>query len=183
MAETEATNKDIFQVEGEQCPMCGKNEATFTEYETEDPYAGVIFIFSIKCNACGYKKSDLEFENPGDSAEYTYKVESKQDLDTRVIKSGECEITIPKLGVSIDSTFNGEFFVSNVEGVLNRFVKQLNFLKDGEDEKEVRKRIKNLLKKFDKVLHGDESVTIKMKDLSGNSAIISDKTVVKKIKA
>lgn len=182
MVETDTQSKDIFQVDGEQCPMCGKKEATFTEYETEDPYAGVIFIFSLKCNSCGYKKSDLEFENPGSPAEYTLKIENKDDLNIRVIKSGECEITIPKLGVSIDSTFNGEFFVSNVEGVLQRFVKQLNFLKDGEEEKDVRKRIKNLLKKFDKVLHGDESVSIKLKDMSGNSAIISDRAVVKKLR-
>ena len=78
-------SKDIFQVDGEQCPMCAKNTATFTEYETEDPYAGTIFIFSLKCSSCGYKKADLELENPGNPSEYTIKIESKEDLNIRVI--------------------------------------------------------------------------------------------------
>ena len=43
--------------------------------------------------------------------------------------------------------------------------------------------MKNLMKKFDKVFAGEETITLKMKDLSGNSAIISDKAQVKKIKA
>ncbi len=176
------SSSDIFQVENEQCPVCGKNTATFTEYEIEDPYAGVLFIFSLKCSSCAYKKADLEFENPGQPAEYTIKIETLEDLNIRVIKSGECEISIPKLGVSVDSTLNGEFFVSNIEGVLKRFKDQINLLKDGEEDKDVRKRIKNLLKKFEKVLAGEESLTLKLRDLSGNSAIISDKVTIKKIK-
>ena len=88
-----------------------------------------------------------------------------------------------KLGVSVDSTLEGEYFVSNVEGVLSRFRKQLEFLKDGEEDKVVRKRIKNLLKKFDKVLTGEETITLKLKDLSGNSATVSDKAQIKKLKA
>ncbi len=183
MAENSSdAGKDILQVEGEQCPMCGKNTATFTEYESEDPYAGIIYIFSIACKSCGYKKADLEFENPGDPAEYSLKIESKEDLNIRVIKSGECEVSIPKLGVSVDSTMNGEYFVSNIEGVLSRFRKQLEFLKEGEEDKTVRKRIKTLLKKFDKVLHGEDTITIKLKDKSGNSAIISDKATIKKVR-
>ena len=179
----EKYGKDIFQVDGEQCPMCAKNTASFTEYEIEDPYAGTIFVFSLKCSSCGYKKADLEFENPGNPSEYSLKVESVEDLNIRVIKSGDCEVSIPKLGVSVDSTMNGEFFVSNIEGLLMRFKRQLEFLKEDEEDRDVRKRIKNLIKKFEKVLNGEDSVTIKMKDLSGNSAIISDKAVVKKLKA
>ncbi len=182
MTETTEESRDIFQVENEQCPMCAKKTAVFTEYETPDPYAGTIFIFSLSCKSCGYKKSDLELENSSGPAEYTLKVETIEDLNIRVIKSGDCEIIIPKLGVSVDSTLEGEHFVSNVEGVLQRFRKQLEFLKEGEEEKEVRKRIKNLLKKFDKVLRGEEPITIKIKDLSGNSAIISEKATVKKLK-
>ena len=178
----EKYGKDIFIVEKEQCPMCAKNTATFTEYEINDPYAGIIFVFSLKCSSCGYKKADLEFESPQNPAEYTIKIENIEDLNIRVIKSGECEVSIPKLGVSVDSTMNGEFFVSNIEGLIMRFKKQLEFLKEDEEEKEIKKRIKNLLKKFEKVLNGEETVTIKLKDLSGNSAIISEKVAIKKLK-
>ncbi len=173
-------NIEIF--ENQPCPICGKNEATFTEYEIEDPYAEIIYILSLKCNACGYKKADLEMEKSSGPAEYTVKIESIEDLNIRVIKSGECEIKIPRLGLSIDSTLNGEYFVSNVEGVITRFRKQLEFLKEGEEDKQVRKRIKNIIKKLDKVVAGEEEMSLTLKDKTGNSAIISDKVKIKKIK-
>lgn len=174
-------NMEIF--EKQECPMCSKPEATYTEYETPDPYAKTIYILSVTCRACGYKKADLEFEEPGKPAEYTLKVESSDDLNIRVIKSADCEIKIPKLGLEIDSTFNGEHFVSNVEGVLSRFRKYIEFAKQNTDEKTERKRAKNLLKKLDKVESGEETITLKLRDNTGNSAIISDKVTVKKIKA
>lgn len=173
-------NIEIF--ENQPCPMCGKEKATFTEYEIEDPYAEVIYILSLKCDDCGYKKADLEMGNSSGPAEYTVKIENVKDLNIRVIKSGECEIKIPRLGLSIDSTLNGEYFVSNVEGVLTRFRKQIEFLRDGEEDKVVKKRIKTILKKIEKVIEGEEEMTLTLKDKSGNSAIISDKVKIKKIK-
>jgi len=174
--------KNIDVIENQECPICSKPSATYSEYEIEDPYAKTIYILSVKCNSCGYKKSDLEFENPGSPAEYTIKIESIEDLNVRIIKSADCEISIPKLGLEIDSTFNGEHFVSNIEGVIERFIKYITFARDNEEEKSAKKRAKNLLKKLNKVKHGDESITIKLKDNSGNSAIISNKVAVKKLR-
>ena len=79
-------NIEIF--ENQPCPMCGQDKATFTEYETEDPYAGTIYILSLNCPTCGYKKADLEIEENAGPAEYTLKVQTKEDLNIRVIKSG-----------------------------------------------------------------------------------------------
>jgi zinc finger protein len=176
-------SNDIFVIDNQQCPVCSKNKATFSEYEIEDPLAGPIAIFSIKCNACGYKNSDLEFLEPGDPAEYTLDVESKEDLSIRVIKSGACEIKIPNFRISVDSTMSSEGFISNVEGVIMRFRKQIEFLKSDDDlEKEKRKKLKNILKGIDEVLAGEKKITLKLIDDSGNSSIISDKVKVKKIK-
>lgn len=176
-------SKDILLVENQQCPVCAKNKATFSEYEIEDPLAGPIAIFSIKCGACGFKNSDLEFLEPGSPAEYTLEVESKEDLNIRVIKSGECEVKIPNFRISVDSSMGSEGFISNVEGVIQRFKQQIEILKeDSELEKEQRKKIKNLLKGIDEVLHGEKKITLKMIDKSGNSMIISDKVQVKKLR-
>lgn len=179
----ENTNeKDILIVENQQCPVCSQNKAVFSEYETEDPFAGPIAIFTIKCLACGFKNSDLEFINPGKPAEYSIDIESKDDLDIRVIKSGACEIKIPSFRISVDSTMGSEGFISNIEGVINRFRSQIHLLKDDSDlDKAQRKKIKNILKGLDEVLAGEKKITIKLKDDSGNSAIISDKVKVKKL--
>lgn len=175
--------RDILIVENQQCPVCGQEKATFTEYETEDPFAGTIAIFAIKCNACGFKNSDLEFIEPGQPAEYSLDIESKEDLNIRVIKSGACEIKIPSFRISVDSSMGSEGFISNVEGVITKFKNQILLLKDDSDlEKEQRKKLKNILKGIEQVLNGEKKITLKLIDDSGNSAIISDKASIKKIK-
>jgi len=176
-------DRDIFIIENQQCPVCAKEKATFSEYEIEDAFAGPIAIFSIKCLACGFKNSDLEFLEPKPPAEYTLEITSKEDLDIRVIKSGDSEIKIPNFRISVDSTMNSEGFISNVEGVLDRFKKQIQFLGEDDDlDKVQRKKIKNLLKGIEEVLHGEKPITLKLIDRTGNSSIISDKVLVKKLK-
>ena len=175
-------DKDMLIVHNQQCPVCAKETATFTEFEIEDAFAGPIAIFTIRCNDCGFRNSDLEFLEPGEPAEYSIDIESKEDLHTRIIKSGECEIKIPNFRISVDSTMNSEGFISNAEGVIRKFQQQIIMLKDGEEDKAKRKTLKNLLKGIDQVLAGDKKITMKLIDKSGNSAIISDKVKVKKLK-
>lgn len=176
-------NPDIFVVENQQCPVCFKEAATFSEYEIEDPLAGPLAIFSIKCNACGFKNSDLEFLEEGTPAEYSIDIESKEDLNIRVIKSGACQIKIPSFRISVDSSMNSEGFISNVEGVINRFKQQIELLKEDSDlDKTQRKKLKNILKGIDEVFNGEKKITLKLIDETGNSMILSDKAQVKKIK-
>ena len=177
-------NPEIFIVENQQCPVCFKDEATFSEYEIEDPLAGPIAIFSIKCESCGFKNSDLEFLEEGTPAQYSLEVESKEDLNIRVIKSGSCEIKIPTFRISVDSSMNSEGFISNVEGVITRFKQQIEVLKDDMDlDKTQRKKIKNILKGIDEVLRGEKKMSLKLIDETGNSMILSDKAIVKTLKA
>lgn len=183
MASPNENNRDILIVENQQCPICAQNKATFSEYEIDDAFAGPIACFSIKCNACGFKNSDLEFLEPGPAAEYSIDIETKEDLNIRVIKSGECEIKIPSFRISVDSTMSSEGFISNIEGVLNRFKHQIEFLREDLDlEKEKRKKLKNILNGIEEVFNGEKKITVKLIDKSGNSAIISDKVQVKKLK-
>ena len=181
---TKSDEKDILILENQECPVCTRKNAVFSEYEVEDPYAGTIAIFAIKCKSCGYKNSDLEIEGEQDPAEYKIDVESIEDLNIRVIKSGSCEVKIPNFRISVESTMNSEGFITNIEGLLLRFKRQVMILKqDTELDKTQRKRIKTILKGIDEVLNGEKKITIKLIDETGNSAIISDKVQIKKIKS
>ena len=162
--------------------MCmDKKGLTLTQDETEVPYFGKVFVFSMSCSKCKYSKSDIEVEKQREGAKYTFEVASKEDLKVRVIRSSEGSVDIPRIG-SIEPGENAEGFVSNVEGVLQRFQKQVEHLRDSADDIKDRKKAKNLLKKIQKVLWGEESITISIKDKSGNSAIVSDKAKVEKVK-
>ncbi len=164
------------------CPICmDKKGLTLTQDDTEVPYFGKVFVFSMSCTKCKYHKADIEVEAQREGAKYTLEVARKEDLKIRVIRSSEGSIDIPRVG-SLEPGENAEGFVSNVEGVLQRFQKQIEHLRDSAEDIKDKKKAKNLLKKLQKVLWGEESITISVKDKSGNSAIVSDKAKIDKIK-
>ncbi len=170
------------KVENETCPMCQEKKLTLIEDEQDIPYFGPVFIFSMICSGCGYKQSDVECAQQKEPSKYEFTVEKADDMKVRVVKSGEASIKIPQLKMSVDPGVASEGYVSNVEGVLQRFKKILEGERDSADDDEIRKKAKNLLKKLWKVECGEDSLKIIVEDPSGNSAIISDKVVITKLK-
>jgi len=172
----EQTNK----LAGQPCPMCGKKTLTLTETRLEVPYFGNAFVFSMNCSNCKYRKSDVEAEEPKEPCKYTFEIKNKKDLNTRVIKSSEATIKIPHIG-TMEPGPSSEGFISNIEGIINKFKEQIEKLRDTEEDPAAKKKAKNMLKKLQKVLWGNEKLKIIIEDPTGNSAIISDKAVKKKL--
>lgn len=170
-------------IEGELCPMCNKNTLTLTQAEREIPYFGVISIFSMSCTdpECGYFKSDVEAAEEDNPKKYTFTVENEEDLKVRVIKSAAATIKIPHVAtVKSCATSNG--YVTNVEGIINRIKVQTEKARDSAEDQTARKKAKNIIKKLQKVLWGEEPLKIIIEDETGQSGIISDKTVIDKLK-
>jgi zinc finger protein len=165
---------------GQPCPMCGKKELTLTEGESEVPYFGKIFLFSMHCSACHYHKADIEAAEQKEPARYTFEVSGKDDLSVRVVRSSEGIIKIPHIG-SVEPGSNAEGFVTNIEGVIEKFKKQIEVLRDTAEDDEDKKKAKNMLKKLQNVLWGSEKLKIIIEDPTGNSAIVSDKAVRQKL--
>ena len=152
------------------------------EDEMDMPYFGKVFVFSMDCSNCDFHKSDIEAEERKNPCELTFTVENEEDLKVRVVKSSEASIKIPQLRMSVDPGANSNGYISNVEGLINRFKKIVEEQRDNADDKDIRKKAKNLLKKIRKVEYGEAPLKIVITDKSGNSAIISEKTKIKKIK-
>ena len=170
------------KLEGEQCPVCFKNTLTLIEDEQDIPHFGHVFIMSMNCQECGYKVSDIEAEIAHEPCKYEFTVENSKDLNVRVVKSGEATVKVPTLKMSVEPGVASEGYVSNVEGVLNRFKRILESERDSAEEPETKKKAKNLLKKLWKIECGEEQCKIVIEDPSGNSAIISDKAIVTGLK-
>ena len=170
------------KIENEQCPMCLNNSLVLIEDEQDIPYFGKVFIFSMNCSSCGYKVSDVEAADPKDPCKVEFTIDNSKDLNVRVVRSSEASIKIPGLKMSMDPGVGAEGFVSNLEGILQRFKKILEAERDTADEDDVKKKAKNLLKKLWKVECGDEPLKVIIEDPSGNSAIISEKAVVSNLK-
>lgn len=173
-------NFEIDVLEGEKCPFCFKNTLTLREAEREIPYFGRVAIFSMDCenDECNYHKADVEALDKKDPINCSITISTEEDLKIRVVKSSTATIKIPRIG-SIDPGEASNGYITNVEGIINRMKKQIEFLRDNAEENSEKKKAKNMLKKINKVLMGQEELIIQLKDPNGNSAIISEKTVKK----
>ena len=140
-------------IENEKCPMCQKNTLLLYETEQDIPHFGKVLLFGMKCNdtECNYKQNDVEVEKQSEPCKIEFTIQNSKDLNTRVVKSSEASVFIPKLKMDVRPSIAAEGYVSNVEGVLQRFKKILESERDATDEDDVRTKAKNLLKKLWKV--------------------------------
>lgn len=169
---------DDENMEQEVCPFCHKKGLTLDEKKVDIPYFGNVFVFSMTCSECKFHKADLEAEESKPACKYTFEIDGVDDLKVRVVKSAEATIKIPRV-TTISPGAASQGYVSNIEGILNRVKKVIEEVRDTEDDPAARKKAKNLLKKLQKVLWGDEKLSITIEDPSGNSAIISEKATKK----
>ena len=159
---------------GETCPLCHKKTLVLMEKETEVPYFGKVFLFSMTCSNCKYHKSDIEAAERKDPCKYTFEISNEKDMKIRVVKSAEATVKIPHI-TTITPGPASQGFVTNIEGILNRVKYQIETARDTAEDNDDKKKAKNLLKKLMKIMWGKEKQKIIIEDPSGNSAIISDK--------
>ncbi len=164
------------------CPLCNKKTLTLTEEKKEIPYFGNVYLFSMICSSCHYNKSDVETETQNQPAKYTINVNSQKDMQIRIVKSSEATVKIPQLRMSVTPGPSSIGYISNIEGLLKRFEDIIEKEKELAEDPETKKRAKNLLKKIRKVKLGEIELKIIIEDPSGNSAIISKKAKIEKLK-
>ncbi len=168
---------------GQPCPVCGKNTLTLMEKEMDVPYFGNMFIFNMNCSneECNYYKTDIEAIEKQEPTRWTLEVSTEEDMKIRIVKSSEATVKIPHVTtITPGPASNG--YITNVEGILNRIKHEIETARDGEEDEEIKKKAKNMLKKLLKVTWGQEKIKIIIEDPSGNSAIISPKAVKEKLK-
>jgi len=168
-------------LKGQPCPVCKNKTLTLSETESEVPFFGKMFLFSMSCESCRYHKADIEAAEQKEPCRFTFEVNGKNDLSVRVVKSSEAVIKIPHVG-SIEPGPSSEGYITNIEGVLTKIKEQVEFIRDSEEDEELKKKAKNLLKKIQNILWGEEKIKIIIEDPTGNSAIISEKAIKEKLK-
>ncbi len=183
--ESKNVNEDYTPnvVTGETCPICGQKTLTLSEAEREIPYFGKVYLFSMNCSnpECKYSVSDVEAEEQHEPSEYSLEVSKEDHLNARVVKSSNATVKIGRI-MTITPGPASQGYISNIEGVLKRTQNALEMAYDMEDDNSNKKKLKNKLKKLRKVLYGSESINITISDPTGNSAIIHEDAVKKKLK-
>ncbi len=160
------------------CPLCPKELKTNWVPDNIPFFGEVMHITSI-CE-CGFRYSDTLILSQHDPVHYEMKVRSTDDLDARVVRSTSGTIRIPELGVEIEPGPASESFISNVEGVLERVEEILGMVtRWGEEEKTA--RALELLSNIEKTRVGEYEITLVIEDPLGNSAIIAETAVSRKL--
>lgn len=170
------------ELKNQDCPICHKKTLVLREDEQDVPHFGKVYLFSMTCSNCNYNVSDVECEEVKEPSRITFTVENTKDLNVKVIKSSNAYIKIPQLRMDSKPGPASIGFISNMEGLITRFEDILKTQKEDSEDGETRKKAKNLLKKIWKVKCGNEPLKIIIEDPSGNSAILSDKAKVEKLK-
>jgi zinc finger protein len=177
-----SNNAESEILEGEMCPFCHEKKLVLMDMKKEIPFFGIAYIFSMDCSGCGYHKADIEADSVKEPCKYTLEISSEEDMKIRVVKSSFANVKLPHIG-DILSGPSSNGYVTNIEGILNRMIKQLEIIRDNqEEEEESRKKAKNMIKKLHRVIWGQEKQKIIIEDFTGNSAIISDKVIKEKMK-
>ena len=179
MTEKEVTHQPN-KLEGQLCPICNNKTLTLMEEDKEIPYYGKCFIFSMTCSNCKYHKADVEAAEQREPSRYTLEISSEDDMKIRVVRSGEGTINLVRI-TKIEGGPESNGYVTNVEGIINRIRSQIESVRDNDEDSDVKKRCKNLLKKLTKIAWGQEKAKLVIEDPTGNSAIISDKAVKSKL--
>src|SRR3989344_3059966 len=170
----------MAELTGELCNLCNKKTLTLREEEIDIPLFGKVYVFSMECSSCGYKKSDIEPAEKKDPCKYALEISSEADLNIRIVKSGEATVKIPHI-ITIEPGPAANGYVTNVEGLLERVKSIIESTAESEDDPNVKKKAKNLIKKLNKVMVGREKLKIILEDKTGHSAIISEKAQKSKL--
>src|SRR3990167_3312712 len=169
-----------MELKGEECSICHLKSLVLREDEMDIPHFGKCYLLTMKCEKCNYHKTDVEAAEQRKPIKVTIKVDSEEDMNIRVIKSGEATVKIPHI-ITIEPGPASEGYVTNIEGLLERVKAMIQSSAEGEDDPAAKKKAKNILKKLGKVLVGREKLKIIIEDETGHSAIISDKAQKSKL--
>lgn len=156
-----------------RCPSCAAEsmQASQTQYEVE--HFGSVLMSVVTCRQCGYRHTDLITLTEREPIALTAKIDSVEDLNMRVIKSGTATVTIPEFRASITPGPYSEGYISNIEGILDRIEDALTFMLTTAQGKRLKKG-ENVLRQIKLAKDAKHRFTLVIKDPFGNSAIVSE---------
>ena len=159
------------------CPICNAHQSMEVTTKTEKiPYFGEIMESTLLCSECGYKHSDTICIDQKDPVKYTLIV-GKDNLNARVVKSQSTTITIPEIGLKVEPGPQSQGYVSNVEGVLNRFEKAVKTALSWAEEDYAKKNAVQILEDIERVKNGQKEVTLVLEDPFGHSIVMDEMAV------
>lgn len=175
------------------CPICSiVGEVYMIAHIDEIPYFGEHTQVTVMCHSCGWKQTDFIPAEGKKAGCWSLEVSNERHLKSRVVRSSSCTIRIPELDLQVNPGSNATGYVSNVEGVINRFIEVINMvLRDLQNDvaskiKEQQKvELSNSIKEIEQLellinrltivgQDGHQPFTLELLDPHGHSMIIDE---------
>ncbi len=105
------------------CPTC-KNEGSLKllSMSSEIPYFGEHTQITLSCEKCGMRQTDFIPSEERGALSFTLSIEKDEHLQARVVRGSSGTVRIPELDLEVSPGTQSTGYVSNVEGVVNRFI-------------------------------------------------------------
>lgn len=177
------------------CPTCEeKGGLKLLSHSSEIPYFGEHTQITLSCEACGMRQTDFIPAEERGALSHTLKISVEEHLRARVVRGASGTIRIPELDLEVAPGSQATGYVSNVEGVINRFIDIIQMmmrqlveeLKEGDESGEGEQRL-GLLIQLELALtalrngelFGDLSIQIL--DPKGHSIIAHDDATISEL--
>ncbi len=154
------------------CPVCGRQPLTLRLLDLDLPYFGGALQTTILCGACGYRHGDLLLTRHREPMRITLRVERPDQRSARVARSSSGTVRIPELGASIEPGPRAEAFVTNVEGVVRKFLDVVQGQEAVADSSAERARLAAVHARIEGMIEGREPFTFILEDPTGNSEVL-----------
>ena len=167
------------------CPVCfSENGLTMIANTSEIPYFGEHTQLTILCPSCGWKHTDFipaEGKKPGACS---LNINNSDMLSVRIIRSSSCTVRIIELGLEVEPGGATTGYVSNIEGVLNRFEDAIRLMyrqSKLSNEIEIVEKCEKLFEKIKQVKNGEKTVVLTLLDPMGHSQILHKDAVARNL--
>ncbi|MAV57899.1 MAG: ZPR1 zinc finger domain-containing protein [Candidatus Thalassarchaeaceae archaeon] len=169
----------------QSCPICGnENSLKMMAHSSEIPYFGEHTQITMSCNSCGWRVTDFIPAEGKKAGSWTLIVSSTEHISARVVRSSSCTVRIAELGLEVTPGSSSTGYISNVEGVLDRFASAIGTIRrqaDVENDEVTKTKCDELLSKIDMVKSGELVVTLELLDPVGHSQILHEEAVSSEI--
>ncbi|MBT4650680.1 MAG: ZPR1 zinc finger domain-containing protein [Euryarchaeota archaeon] len=145
-------------------------------HSSEIPYFGEHTQMTMMCDKCGWRHTDFipaEGKKPG---AWEMNVDSIEKMNVRIVRSSSCTVIIEELGLEVEPGGSSTGYISNIEGVLNRFEDAVSLIYrqslTDSTERENQEKCSQLLSEINLVKNGELPVKLQLLDPMGHSQIL-----------
>ena len=165
------------------CVICGYDGGLSMLAHTEEiAYFGEHTQVTLTCPGCGWRQTDFIPAEAREGSCQTYRIDSVEDLQVRVIRGSACTVRLLELDLEVRPGSHSTGYVSNIEGVLNRFQDVIDMVgrqAATEANEGASAELAQLTQSMVEIREGQREATLELLDPHGHSMILTENVQVR----